>query len=231
MAHLSPTGTGRRLRHLALLAVSWCFMTGAFYSGCKGLFTPAIPEPPSGSPIVPDYRSPEATLNTMKLGIAAKGLGASAWLGAFPDSTRPEEGPAYHQIFDPFDLASFEAACQCDGPSDWRAGQEQNFYLAFIAVRPSDEYAASFEVVEDHPDVDPVGDTANRYRYYKVLATAPDGNSRLVIAIGFADLTFTKEGDRWLITRWEDHVDPAIGVNPIDPYQLTLGRRRLESTQ
>lgn len=232
MAHLSPPASGHRLRRLALLAIGWCVMTGGVFSGCRGLFTPAIPEPPSGKPIVLDYRSPEATLNTMKLGIAAKGQGASAWLGAFPDSTRPEEGPAYHQIFDSGDLSFFEGACQCEAPSDWRASQEQNFYLAFLDVRPGDEYAARFDSVDANPDPPPTDTQAIVHRYYTVLATAPDGNSRLVIAIGFADLTFTKvSGDRWLITRWDDHVDPAVGVNPIDPYQLTLGRRRLESSR
>ena len=222
----------RGLPRLALLALAWCTLTGGVFSGCRGLFTPAIPEPPTGRPIVPDYRSPEATLRTMALGIQAKGQGASAWLGAFADSTRPEDGPAYHQFFDPADLEFDQGTCGCEAPTDWRTSQEQEFYLEFLSVRPSDEYAAIFDSVETRPDPT-AGDTeAVLHRRYLVLATALDGNSTQVIAVGFADLTFTKvAAGRWLITRWEDHVDPDVGVNPSDPEQLTLGRRRLESTR
>ena len=34
---------------------------------------------------------------------------------------------------------------------------------------------------------------------------------------------------KWLITHWADRVDSTVGVVPNDPYQLSLGRRRLES--
>jgi hypothetical protein len=207
-------------------------MTGGVFSGCNGLFTPAVPEPPTGKPIVVDYHSPEATLNTMELGIAAKGQGASAWLGAFADSTRPEDGPGYHQFFDPADKAYFEGACQCEATSDWGISKEQSFYLSLLDVRPGDEYAALIDSMDTLPDQEPTDTDAVVHRQYHVLANAPDGNSSLIIAVGFADLTFHKfPGNRWLITRWDDHVDPSVGVNPTDPYQLTLGRRRLESTR
>jgi hypothetical protein len=233
-APLAPVSglTTYRWRLLALLAASWCLTTGAVIGGCHGLFTPAIPEPPNGKPIIVNYRSPEATLNTMELGIAAKGQGASAWLGAFADSSQPQDGPGYHQFFDPADLAFFEGACQCQAPRDWGISQEQTFYLSLLDVRPGDTYAAVFDSMDTLPDLPPNETNAILHRQYHVLANAPDGNSTIIIAIGFADLTFTKfSGDRWLITRWDDHVDPAVGVNPSDPYQLTLGRRRLESAR
>ena len=63
-----------------------------------------------------------------------------------------------------------------------------------------------------------------------VLATSPGGIPTIIIAVGYADLTFTRTpNDRWVITRWDDHVDPDVGVNPSEAEQLTLGRRRLES--
>jgi len=219
------------MSRVALLAAAWGMMTGGVFSGCNGLFTPAVPEPPSGAQIILNYRSPEATMNTMAAGVAAKARGSSAWLGAFADSTRPEDGPGYHQIFDPGDLSLYQGSCQCEAPTDWRTSQEQNFYLAFLQVRPADDYAIIFEVVDSNPDQPPGDESALVHRHYTVLATAPDGNSRLVIAVGYADLTFTKIGDKWLVTRWEDHVDPAVGLNPTDPYQITLGRRRLDSTR
>ncbi len=232
MAPLRHRIVRRRLARLVLLGIGWCALTGGVFSGCRGLFTPATPEPPSGQSIVLNYRSPEATLNTMELGIAAKGQGSTAWLGAFADSARPEDGPGYHHFFDSGDVGVFEAACGCQAPADWRTSQEQNFYLALLDVRPGDDYVAFFELVEANPDPPPTDTQAILHRRYRVLANAPDASSALVIAIGFADLTFTKiSADRWLITKWEDHVDPEVGVNPSDPYQLTLGRRRLESTR
>jgi hypothetical protein len=232
MAHLMKRPSGHRLRHLAVLAIGWCMMTGGVFSGCRGLFTPAIPKPPTGPPIVVNYRTPEATLGTMRQGIAAKGQGASAWLGAFPDSLRPEDGPGYHQFFDSADKSFFEGACQCQAPPDWRTSQEQDFYLSLIDVRPGDEYRIDFVPDPTSPDPDPGDTQVLLHRHYVLLANSPDGNSSLIIAIGFADLTFSKVvGDRWLITKWDDHVDPAVGVNPSDPYQLSLGRRRLESTR
>jgi hypothetical protein len=232
MAHLNASSSGHWCRRLVVLAIGWCLMTGGVFSGCKGLFTPAVPEPPSGDPIIVNYRSPEATLNTMELGIALKGQGAAAWLGAFADSTRPEDGAGYHQFFDPADKAFFEGACQCEAPSDWGYSQEQNFYLSLLDVRPGDEYVALIDSVEDLPDPEPTDTEAVLHRHYRLLAIAPAAEDTLIIAIGYADLTLTKfTADRWLITRWDDRVDPAVGVNPTDPYLLTLGRRRLESTQ
>jgi hypothetical protein len=232
MAHLSAPTLGHRCRRLALLAIGWCLMTSGVFSGCNGLFRPAVPEPPSGAPIVADYRSPEATLKTMELGIAAKGQGASAWLGAFADSTGPEDGPGYHQFFDPADKAFFEGACQCQATTDWGLSQEQNFYLSLLDVRPGDEYLALIDSVEATPDPEPTTTEALVHRRYRLLAIAPAAEDTLIIAIGYADVRFYKfAGDRWLITRWDDHVDPTVGVNPSDPYLVTLGRRRLESTR
>ena len=74
----------RGLPRLALLALAWCMLTSGVFSGCRGLFTPAVPEAPSRQPLIPDYRSPELTLKTMASGLQAKGDGASAWLGAMP---------------------------------------------------------------------------------------------------------------------------------------------------
>ena len=50
------------------------------------------------------------------------------------------------------------------------------------------------------------------------------------LAIGFADLTLVRStnGD-WRITLWEDRIDPGFDRN--DPDQVTLGRRRLNTTQ
>jgi hypothetical protein len=231
MGVLIPRALRHALPRLALMALVWFTLTGHVLSGCKGLFKPATPEPPSGPPVQLNYSSPEATLKTMEDGMQAKGQGSSAWLGAFADSTSFNDPIAYHQVFDSADLQFFTSACHCAAPGDWRFSQEQQFFLDFLNVRPSDTYAAVFDSVPQTPDPPPGDQSALLYRQYKVYANAIDGNATSVIAIGFADLTFTKIGPNWLITRWVDHVDPSVGVNPTEPDQLTFGRRRLESTR
>jgi hypothetical protein len=105
---------------------------------------------------------------------------------------------------------------------------ERQFYQDFMNLSVSANYIAVFDSVANTPDPQPGDTEAILYRRYRVLATEQDGNTS-IIAVGFADLTFAKiSTDRWLITRWVDHVDPAVGANPLDPEQKTLGRRRLE---
>lgn len=232
MEALTRRAMARGGQRLALLALAWCTITGGVFGGCRGLFTPAIPEPPRGQPIIPNYRDPEATLRTMEKAMQAKGDGAAAWLGAFADPSRPEDGPAYLQLFDPADLAFFQGACTCEVPTSSGFRQEELFYHGFLNELPSDTRVAFFDsVVTAPPDPQPTDTEALLYRSYRVEATAQDGSTR-IIAVGFANLTFTKNAaGNWLITRWNDHFDPAVGVDPSDQMHVTLGRRRLEYTR
>jgi len=67
------------------------------------------------------------------------------------------------------------------------------------------------------------------YRKYEVYAISADGNTTSRIAVGLADLFFRKiSSNRWVIIRWQDHVDPTVGANPSDTDQLSMGARRLE---
>lgn len=220
----TPRSIARALPRLALLALVWCALTGGVFSGCRGLFTPVTPERPTTAPVIPNYRRPDLTLRTMGEAIQAKDQGTDAWVGAFADSNAPSDGPGFHLIIDPDDLR----VCNCGAPTVWRASDERQFYLEFMKLSVSAAYVAIFDSVDATPDPQPTDTQALLYRRYQVLATEEDGNTS-IIAVGYADLTFTKiSTDRWLITRWVDHVDPLIGANPIDPEQLTLGRRRLE---
>lgn len=232
MAALAPRPIVRGLARLALLALVWCTLTGGVFSGCRGLFTPAIPEPPKGDPVILNYRSPTLTLLTMAEGMRAKTDGRAAWLGAFADSSRPEDGPAYHQFFDDRDVVNFRRASGgLEPPADWRLDLEEEFFLDFLNLRPSDDYRAAFEPVEQVPDPATFEDVVTLYRHYQVDAIGLDETAR-TIAIGYAYLTLTRVStDRWLITRWQDGIDPQIGDLPSDSDLQTLGRRRLESTR
>jgi hypothetical protein len=220
----------RRLQGVALLVLCWAAMTGGVFSGCKGMFTPAIPEPPDPNHInvIPNYSSPDQTLNTMTRALAAKTYGSTAWSGAFGDSSAVGV-PGYHQFFDLRDLTLFQSSCGCTAPSDWGLLQEGQFYTQFLSVRPADNYQAEFTAVDQFPDEPPGTDATHIYRHYKVEAVSPESTTVQIIAIGYADLYFHRKDDKWVITRWDDHIDPA--ADPLDPYQLTLGRRRLEATQ
>lgn len=228
MAPVIPRLLARGLPRLALLALVWAALTGGVFSGCRGLFTPATPPPPTGEPLIADYRSPELTLQTMSKGMQAKGDGASAWLGAFPDSSRPEDGPGFHQFFDRGDVAYYYDVSGQEAPADWDVKKEREFYLEFLNVAPTAGYDVTFEVATQYPDPTP-GETEREInRRYRVDAVGQDENSQ-IIAIGIAHFTFTLIGDRWLITKWQDQIDETVGVHPVDPEQQTLGRRRLFS--
>ena len=226
---LSPRAWMRSPARLGLLLLAWFTLSGHALSGCKGLFTPAVPEPPTGPPVQHNYSSPEATLRTMAEGMAAKGQGSSAWLGAFADSTSPDDDFGYHQIFDPDVLAAFVQSGGTD-PGDWGAKEERFFFQDFTGtVHTSDSFEAKFDSL-DFPQDPPAGaDEALLYRSYKVVARPVDSPDSTIIAIGIADLTFRRtRTNEWLIARWVDHFDPAVGLNPTDKEQVTLGRRRLD---
>ena len=67
------------------------------------------------------------------------------------------------------------------------------------------------------------------HRHYLVRRVTDAGDEIGRVAIGFADLTLVHLGDQWKITIWQDRVDP--NVDPNDSEQLTMGRRRLNTTQ
>ena len=48
------------------------------------------------------------------------------------------------------------------------------------------------------------------------MENCPYGSNSETLAIGYADLTFikSKTGERWVIARWQDRVDPTVGPNP-----------------
>jgi hypothetical protein len=187
-------------------------------AGCN-YFRPADPEPPSGASIIPDYSSPDATLRTMALGIEDKGRtnGALVYAGALAESTVTT--PGYRQIFWPPDSAKWRQTSGIPVPSPWTSALEQDFYSKFIALR-GEAYQMLWGPGRLSDDVG--SDQAVIYRQY--LVTTESGDS---IAIGLADLQFSRGGSgNWLITRWDDRPDPDH-TNPTDPEQQTLGLRRL----
>lgn len=198
-------------------------------SGCD-LFRPAEPEPPAaGTGFVPDYSQPDSSLATIARALADKGLtiGSVAYAGAFAESVTAGAVAGFHHLFWPEDAASFS---QAGGtvPSDWGFSLEQTFYSRFVRLRP-DAYRMAWMV--DPPNPDDIGaDVATIHRHYLVTSHSSDGTQTSVLAIGYADLRLLRFSDgAWRIVRWDDRRDP--GADPSDPEQITLGRRRLNTTR
>jgi len=211
--------------------VAWITTTSALFGGCTDLFRPAKPEAPSpttgGEEITPDYSQPSSGLETIAKGIAAKARGQTAYIGAFADSTR-DRYPFYAD-FDPEVVRRIESS---GGTVPvWNLAREKFFYPAFMQVR-TQNYVMRWtgnEAAGDD-DFDPVTGDSTLHRRYEVFAVSDDGNTLSTIAVGLADLRFKHvSASRWAIVRWQDYVDPAIGINPGDPDQITLGERRLKS--
>jgi hypothetical protein len=225
MATLIPP----HLRRWMSLGLAWLTL-GAFSGGCDGLFRPAIPEQPTSStPISTDYSEPDATLQTLALGLEAKGQngGTEAYLGAFADER--VDGRPYHAFFDAADSA---LRVQSGGTvTPWTLAREQTFYAKFINnIHPSHPLHMVWQLDESNPDGDPTTPDRTIHRKYTVFAILPDTTlAPAVVASGFADLTFyLSPQQHWVITIWNDRIDPVNGVNPDDPERLTIGRRRLE---
>ena len=214
-----------------MLLAAWITTTSALFGGCTGLFRPAKPEAPSattgGGEITPDYGLPSAALETMAQGIAAKARGQTAYIGAFSDSAR--DGYPFYADFDPDVARRFEAS---GGPVPvWNLTREKLFYPDLIGVRTQNyimRWTANEAAGDD--DFDPATGDSTLHRRYEVFSVSNDGNTLSTIAVGLADLRFKHvTASRWAIVRWQDYVDPAIGINPADPDQITLGERRLKS--
>lgn len=193
----------------------------AALAGC-GYFQPTRPRPPiDDEPLIGNYDSPAATLQTVADAIAAKGTGASVYRLAFADSTSPTT-PAYHQFFAVEDEQEYKSTTHLDVPA-WTLNDEITFYSSFASYRP-DSYTVTWAQDPIHPDF-PDQNPAELHRRYTV--TAGRGAGAVVIAVGYADLQLVQGPDaQWRITIWEDRRDPEANPNL---EQRTLGWRRLNS--
>jgi hypothetical protein len=201
--------------------------SGMPLAGCVNIFRPGEPQLPPGSggtQIPLRYSSPTVTLTTLTTAISAKGSGnaRAAYLGAFANTTT--DGVTFSATFDPAVVAQRLASGHT--VPTWTLELEGNFYRDFVLLR-----SAAYDMRwSDHPTAgsDEVGDDdATLHRRYEVFVLDDAGNSLGRIAVGLVDLTFRKADGRWVIVRWEDHVDPA--ADPGNTDEISLGERRLET--
>lgn len=196
-------------------------------AGCN-LFKPASPEPGgSTTTLLADYTSPDSCLRYMQIGIERKdNVGQTAYIGALADTT--QDGVGFHAFFD---LAVWNTYKATGGnpPADWDLQHErEQFFPAFIVLF-SDSYEMNWLPDIGHPVDDRGEDSQILHRRYMVRVLHPSTVD--TIAVGYADLYFAKiSASRWALTRWEDRVDPTVGVQPADPLQQTFGSRRLRAS-
>lgn len=201
-------------------------------AGCVNPFEPAKPEKPTSAPVVPNFSTPDGVLATIRLAIENKGAsGRNAFYDALGDSTTGAT-PSFYAVHDPSVVDAWRIIAQRDPPDPWWTWNEKRFYDYLISVLAQFTYAFQWAPDNSQPidKIDDVAGTAILHRYYVLQATSTDGKLQTIIAIGYADLYLQRLGGRWYLIRWEDRVDPAIGVNPIDPKNRTMGWRRLDST-
>jgi hypothetical protein len=192
-------------------------------AGCS-LFEPTSPEAGSGgTTLLTNYADPESCLKYMAIGIVNKDAGLAAYIGALADSAGGD-GVGFHAFFD---TAVLNAYTRTTGLKieDWNLGSERTQFLPYLGKLRLEPYVMGWTADEQH--LDNVEDTrAVLHRHYRVVAVT--STDSLIIAVGYADLYFTKlSASRWALTRWEDRVDPDYGVYPANDLWRTFGYWRL----
>lgn len=201
--------------------------------GCRNPFTPADPEPPAAGGVVENFSTPARLLDTISDAIADKGQtgGSAAYANAFADSTQSSER-AFYAFHWPAAIDAWRAVSQRDPPNPWNLRLERAFYDYLVGYRPTASYTMTWNDDPTSESDDIEGTTpgfALIHRRY-ILFTSVSETDVTVIAVGYADIYLYKANGRWFIYRWQDRVDPEIGVSPADTEQLSMGARRLEST-
>jgi hypothetical protein len=226
---MMPARFAKRWLRLLLLGLPLLAMS------CVNPFTPAEPEPPDSSGVIEDYSTTDRLLFTMQLALASKTAGGTnAWLHAFAESTVATDN-AYRAFYDPGVKASWLSDPRNTAPEPWDLRLERNLPTELSKVLLTYEF--SFEWARDpfSPiDEDPgasttIPPTVLFHRHYTLKATSPDGQLTDTLAIGYADLSLQRTARGWSIFRWEDRVDPVIGVLPASPDQHTMSWHRLNS--
>jgi hypothetical protein len=195
-------------------------------AGCD-LFKPATPEAGGGgSTLLPSYATPESCLRYMQIGIERKdNAGQDAYLGALADTTT--DGQGFHAFFDPAVWNAYGGI----RPADWDLRHEAQFLSVFIRSF-GDPYEMRWLEDLDYPIANEVNDgkSAILHRRYKVWALRQSTADTLLIAVGYAKLSFARISVlRWALIRWEDRVDPEVGTQPEEDDQRTFGYRRLNA--
>ncbi len=210
-----------------------CVALASLTASCTNPFRPADPPPPSGNAVVENFATPAAVLETIADAIRNKGpSGQTAYANAFAESTATRlTSRAFYAFHFPAVVANWRTISQREPPSPWDLTLERNFYNYLVGVYETFDYTFVWERDSGSPndEIDDASGTALLHRKYTLVASSESTLEVKVIAIGFVDLFLYKDSGRWAIYRWQDRIDPQVGVTPVDPDELSMGARRLNS--
>lgn len=212
--------TVRPLPTFALAALVLA-LAGAW--GCD-TFKPRRPEAPAGPPLYVTYSEPESTLDTMRRGLENRtDAGISAYMGALADTAT--DGRAFLAFMDPAAADLWQQSSQKPPPDIWDRNRELNFLNYFTKRVVTSECQMAWTRDSRYPDL--IGSSeVVLYRHYVVSTLSPNDT----LAIGYAALTLDLVGaGSWKMTRWQDQVDPEIGIIPAKSTWLSFTSRRLET--
>ncbi len=197
-------------------------------SGCVNPFAPEKPQPPDSGGVIPDFSTPEKVLTTIEEAISAEASGTLAYSDALADSTSSATPFGFYAVPDPLALTTWRQSSGRDPYDVGDVRHEKLFFADLLTVLDSFDYTFVFAEDPSSPndDVDLTNGTALMHRFYVLQASS--GSIEENIAIGYADLTLKKHNGRWWLVRWDDRIDPTIGVNPANLYNRSMGWRRLD---
>lgn len=217
---MSPARRTARTAVLALIAL-------APLGGCIGLFNPADPDPPLSNNCAPDFAtdpsSPTTLLKTLASAMALRARGRCGYIGAFADSVN--DGVPYEATF-PAGIVAERERLQLPVPA-WRRTHELAYYDDFVEISSGAiqlKWSVYQESGSDSRD-EATGDSTLHRRY---LFTTSSGAQTL--AAGVAHLRFRHLlSGRWVLTLWDDEIDPALPGTESEKLDLTISQRRLEA--
>src|SRR5262245_25542694 len=185
-------------------------------ASCTNPFTPAIPEPPSGSQIDEKFGTIDDLFDTMALGLSTKSQnGADAYIHAFAESTTTSQR-AFRAFHDQDVKTVWLSGSKGQAATEpWLLDNERKLHSSLSGIRQNSEYLFKFDRDDDHfpKDEEISQDLWAVHRKYLLQAVANSGDAE-TIAVGSADMLLVKDGTRFFILEWRDRVDPDIGVNP-----------------
>ncbi len=210
------------LRRLAPLLAA----TALVLAGCVNPFKPSDPEIPTGIAVLEVFKTTDDVLETMRLAIEAKSTnGENAYRHCFSDSVTATD-IAFRAIYDQAAKQAWQAGVSISAPEPWNLPEYESKVPRFLyTVRQNAAYSWVWLPDRTSGNDEETGSTALLHRQYLLKATAPNSSTNEIIAQGYCDLSLVFNGSRWLIVRWVDRVDPAVGATPPgSQYSMTWWR-------